>query len=96
MPSMEAGEATFAIQSLIHLFLVKDEPILGLYDAITNRKDHVEIIMYNIILFTIVGSSSEFPNNWLFVQFAFFQNMLNVLRNVRFARVIESDDLFLG
>ena len=34
MLSMQVGEAAFAIQSLAHLFLVKVEPILGLYDAI--------------------------------------------------------------
>jgi len=40
---------------------------------------HVQVVVSNLILFAVSGSCSEYPNNCIFIQFAIFKDVLDVL-----------------
>ena len=48
------------------------------------------------IWFAISGSSSEKPNNWILIQFSFFENMLKMFANSRFCLAKEGNHLLLS
>lgn len=41
------------------------------FDPVTHRDDGVKVIEIRVIVFTIGGSYSEFPNNWILIQPAY-------------------------
>ncbi len=52
-------------------------------------------VVSNIVGFNVGGSCSEFPNNWLLIQLTILKNMLNMLDNISFARIVKLTELLL-
>jgi hypothetical protein len=50
---------------------------------VSHRDNHVQVVIANVIAFSVRRSSSEIPNNCFFAQFAVLKHMLNMLANAR-------------
>lgn len=63
--------------------------------SIAKGDDHIQIVVRNHVCFAVCGSCSEFPNSCLLIEFSLLEDMLDMLADIRLARLVQFAHLSL-